>query len=509
MINKQKLEELNYLELLTLKQQIERQKILKNPFYLCYEYLGYKDMNSNLHNDIFQRLINFGFDRLLFLIPRGHLKSSTITIGFTIWQILNNQNIRIGIGNAVLDKATEFLDEIKEHLKNPRLIELFPDILWENPEKEAPVWRTDAIVVKRTKIVSGKTIQVFGIDKGITGKHYELVILDDIQDDKNSETSEQIQKVIKRYKNIVSVLEPTGRIIVVGTRWRQDDIYRYLMRDAGYTAYVRRAIENNEPIFPEKFTVKKLQRIRREIGNYHYSCQYENNPIPDELKTFTNIQTKPPEFFSYLIKNFYDKIEDVYILIDPALGKKGKDRYGNIKKPDEAVRNIIFRIGEKYYVYKSDDLHKWAKGKIIKLIRKIIADFVEYDKKFRNVMIGIETVAFQVVLKEWIEREQTKYGVYFNVVELNPHGRSKQSRIERLQPMFDRGDIIINQECSTLIQQLSDYPSITKDDHIDALAYLPDVLEQNANIGVIIPDFASSFEPDFAHNIKNIDYRSL
>ena len=498
MNSKRALENLSYIELLTLEQKLEREKILKNPLYLMHKYLGYTDINYNLHGKIVNIAIHNQYSRIGFLLPRGHLKSSVLTIGLTMWKILNNQNIRIGIGNAVFDKASEFLEEIKEHFKNPELIKLFPDILYEKPEREAPVWRNDAIVVKRTKVVSGKTIQVFGIDKGITGKHYDYVVLDDIQDDKNSETQEQIQKVIKRYKNVVSVLEPNGKILVVGTRWKIDDFYDYLQKTKIYKMYIRKAVENGKVIFPQKFSFSKLKMIRSEIGSYNYSCQYNNNPIPEDLKTFSNIKVKEPLFFDYVLKNLTNKIDNIYIIVDPALSKH--------KNSDVSAMLIIFEIDRKYYVYKTYKLPK----RISKTVKTIINTYMFYNN-IVNTIIGIETEAYQDALKQWIEEQQTKMGIYFKIEELTTGKVPKSIRIQNIQPMVERGDIIINDECKELIDQMSNFPSITHDDYLDALAYLPKLKQKVIVGGVEFPYMEDNYgdEDDVIFQLQKLDYRSL
>lgn len=72
--------------------------------FLCKNVLGMSDWEDSLHGDLARQLLTPA-SRKLFLMPRGHLKSSVITVGWAIQQVLIDPNIRILITNAVWDKA--------------------------------------------------------------------------------------------------------------------------------------------------------------------------------------------------------------------------------------------------------------------------------------------------------------------------------------------------------------------------------------------------------------------
>ena len=75
-------------ELMKTDAKAARLFLCKNDLrYLCVEYLGYRDWDL-IHDNV----VNFmrGSDKKykLMLLPRGHLKSSIVTIGWVIHRIL-------------------------------------------------------------------------------------------------------------------------------------------------------------------------------------------------------------------------------------------------------------------------------------------------------------------------------------------------------------------------------------------------------------------------------------
>jgi hypothetical protein len=500
------LDRLSEEELLELEREVERDRCKEDLLYLCKEYLGYEDLNPTLHKEVAEHLQTLGdtvltpdrqafrllkgntkkVRQLVIMLPRTHLKSALVTIGWIIQQILINPNITAAIINATYNNAAIFLKEIQEHLRDERLVALFPEILCDSESQYAALglsWRENQLNVKRTKIVRGNTVEVFGIDKGITSRHFDVMIFDDIQDDINSATLEGIQKVIFRYRNCYSVLNPGGTRIVIGTRWKKGDFYDWLI-DQGYKPLLKSATVNSlgepcsvmdpeaQPIFPEKFTIQDLRDLRKEQGAYFYSCQYENNPLPDEEVTFKQEWIKDykpgeePEF------------KRIYILIDPALSKT--------RSSDETVFSVIGQPkDEKHpiHVLNSKGVgYTKTRGDVNVVIDELFRQWSFFSSKF-EVTVGIETVAFQSILRQWIEKEQKNKQVYFPIAELKTGNRQKVSRIQRLQPLFENGGIVLHPaNCETLKTQLLDWPSSTHDDHPDALAYLLDVLQVNADV---------------------------
>jgi predicted phage terminase large subunit-like protein len=104
--------------------------------------------------------------------------------------------------------------------------------------------------------------------------------------------------------------------------------------------------------------------------------------------------------------------------------------------------------------------------------------YYSYFAQKYQVFVGIESVAFSQILQQWVEKEQRERKILFKVIELKTGNRQKETRIQRLQPLFENGGILLHPtNCDTLRTQLLSWPSSSHDDHPDALAYILDVLQ--------------------------------
>jgi hypothetical protein len=469
---------------LLVEQEDERERVKSDLMYLSREYLGYADLNDSLHGGGIRELekaIAAGHKNILILWPRSHLKTSLFSIARTIQGILTNQNCRKAIISYNYSKAMEILAEIKSHLQNPRLVALFPEILWDNPKRDAPFWREDRITVIRSKVASGFTLKVNGIMGGYTGEHNDEMVFDDPHDIENTQSIELILKVIERFKNCKSVLDPDGLRIVVGTIWANEDLYHWCQEHGFYT--IRRTATENAKgeecdvedieahvVFPEKFTVEILKGIKAEQGRAFYAKQYNLIPIAEEDIKFKDLQ-------------FYEQDPEyrrIYILIDPALSRN--------KSADETAMEFVGMPKDPklpFHVIKSVGLRKKTQG----VIDAIFAEYAQYVKKCPDIYVGIEQAAMQYVLLEWLKKEIRERKIFFEPHELKHGSRPLPERVAKLEPMFNNGGIVLHKtRCESLKRQLLDYGATLHDDHVAALAYLPTVLDDMAPVEVITPE---------------------
>lgn len=230
--------------------------------------------------------------RQLILEARGHLKSTLLCVGYVLWRIYQNPNIRIFVGTESLKLSKAFIREIeqylvddfnKEHVWNARphfdgpLIpemdslgkqrrQLVRDISAEfgeeyvtsaNASTSKKVWRAEAIQVVRPRVMKEPTLVAGSVGQTSTGFHYDEVVMDDVHTYDNSSNETKIQKIFSWIFDIESVLDPPyvdidlvmalnrackshfdlvrrwaisgGRMSVIGTRYDDLDYYGHII----------------------------------------------------------------------------------------------------------------------------------------------------------------------------------------------------------------------------------------------------------------------------------------
>jgi predicted phage terminase large subunit-like protein len=275
-------------------------------FYLTKHILGYSELIESYHEPLckFTQIQQSDLD----LEPRGHFKTTIRSIGYSIQLILNNPNVRILINHKILGKARDILREIKGHFeKNKKLIYFYGD-------RRGETWGTDSIIVKRDKILKEPTISIGSPDHEATSGHYDYILNDDLVGLKDMVSQAERDKTLRYYKTLPYLKEPTGHIKNTGTRWNLDDLYNYLINQRSLVVRVKKAVENEIPIFPERFTLEALKKMEND-DPIMYEAQMMNNPtaMKDQLYSLDKLQLFDMESFKPTYNIAY---------IDPAFGER-------------------------------------------------------------------------------------------------------------------------------------------------------------------------------------------
>ena len=117
-------------------------------------------------------------DSKLVLCPRGHLKSTICTVAYPLWRALNNPDCRILLANYKLDNAKSFLLQIRQELTNNEVItHVYRKVL---PDTKKVRWNETNITLHRKSNPKEATFEVTGVGGEITGRHYDVILFDDI-----------------------------------------------------------------------------------------------------------------------------------------------------------------------------------------------------------------------------------------------------------------------------------------------------------------------------------------
>lgn len=429
--------------------------------YLCTDILGYSDWDT-IHNEV-EIFLRKPSQRKAILLPRNHLKTSIITIGFTIQQILKNPNIRILIVNQVWDVARNMLYQIKEVLESKsQLPKIFGNF-------RSPRWNAeDVVVAQRTIAVKEPTISTSGIEAETTGGHFDLIICDDLMGTENTQTFEQREKVKRKRRSYFNLLEPNGLFLDVCTRWHLDDyIADVLTKEKDYyDTTIRQVVENGKIIFPLKFSkvlnpvtktwtpdpaglsMDYINYLKASLTTAEFNSQYLNNPVDEENQIFRR------DYFKY-----FEKRPDglfVTMAIDPAISEKSSSDYSVISIVGKSSAHDLYVLDSSRGRWKLSDL---------------IENIFTMYRKWKPSVIGMETHVFQKALKYAVEEKMRVNGTYFPITELKRNtNQSKEFRIKGLEPFYREGKVFHSKWMKNLEEELITFPKGVHDDELDCLA---------------------------------------
>lgn len=272
----------------------ERKLVLGDLYYLMVHIFKRRDF---LHPWLFERCreVQAEPDGYLDLWARDHRKSTTITFGQTIREVLLNPEITVGIFSHTKPISKAFLNQIKQELQyNDHLKYLFDDVLYADPEGESPSWSLDnGIVVKRKTNPKEPTIMACGLVEGMpTGMHFQLRVYDDVVTPPSVSTPEQMQKTLDALDLSDNLGTQGGRVRMIGTRYKQGDAYEEYMKRGIVKPRIYAATDDGtvdgEPLFlTDEEWEDKLQRQSPAI----IASQMLQNPLASDSVIFQ------PEWF--------------------------------------------------------------------------------------------------------------------------------------------------------------------------------------------------------------------
>lgn len=474
--------------------------------YSLFQLLSFSRGKANaispkLHGELCRFIAQTPYQKNLFLLSRGHLKTSLITVGLSILQILRNPQIRILIAGNKAENAQAMLADIKGHLTNPELIRAFPEILYDDPARQAPKWTENVITVKRRRHTREGTVETIGISGEIVGKHYDDVKYDDIVGKENSQTREELLKTIQFIRLTQPLIDPGGHQWYIGTPWHYADAYAWLLEQQKHQGlelgtYILPCWEDaqeGEPgaewaegfgwkraKYPEQFTVstrkpgrKCLMDERRVMGFAEFAAQMLIDPVSADTVYFPRgrIAIKPTVDLPPLDTCW------LVMTVDPAISTKAWADYS-------AIGAIAFD-GAGQMVIPDLQRGRWKEDELVARCYDM------YDRllhaKGRVIVVGFEAIAFAKIYRRLFEQEGEKRGYYLPVVTLERDTKiTKNVRIRALQPMWNAGEITIASEasaCEDLIEEAERWRPDRENTHDDLLDCVVDGLQLRAQPG--------------------------
>ena len=279
--------------------------------------------------------------RLMIFMPPRHGKSETVTFRYTAWRLLRDPGLNVIIGSynqRLANKASRRIQRIFQDERSRTFTKsgrshfpvLVGDVTSARPTRAVAEWETGR----------GGTVRAVGVGAGIAGFGAGLVVIDDpVRNRADAESDTYREKVWDWFNDdIYTRLEPGAAIILIQTRWHDDDLAGRLlkeMHDGGeqwevvklpaiaeenFTAETQRnGVEleqdvhderdgsNSDPdgfqsrrlgvsevgewrdeigrkpgqaLCAERYPIEELEKRRRKLGSYSFAALYQQEPVP-------------------------------------------------------------------------------------------------------------------------------------------------------------------------------------------------------------------------------------
>lgn len=457
-----------------------RWKAQTDTYFLATELLelfntaqGKKRLDPKLHKKMCAEL-DRGEDTLQ-LYPRDHMKTTWVRV-WCVRQFLENPNIRLAYFSRTAGLAQQGVAKMKQYLQHGKLLEFFPEFkvkAWE-------VDRQESFTVRRFPelgyVPPEPMVEAWGVEGTVVGKHHDRYVFDDIIDHTSTRTAAQIEKTAAFWSMIQPVMDPEAIIKIIGTHYHYQDIYA-TVRESGM--FLKKNItveqvEKNGKFLYRFYNKKLLAKKRRSMSPYDFSCQYYNDPRPQEDRFFVApypiwMPEQGPEE-----KKFY-------ISVDPAATVSAHSDSTGV-----CVAAVDKKNPTRAYFFEAKGYKEWPDEIAEIVVKKIL----EYQPYRVGIELGLQQALqslINVKLKE-VQAQNAKL-VTPDFVAIPPGKREKADKIKRTIAAFIRdgrallradSEGRVHPEVDDLRKQMDFYnPNSEKneDDVVDSAAMMIQTIE--------------------------------
>lgn len=389
------------------------------------------------------------FEGIIIKAPRNHLKTFFFFESNALRLADEYAGIEILYMTSTDPLAIKKLDNVKKLAKVPYFKHLLEG----------------ADVNNKTQLMfgNGSRIDVQGFNSKGRGGHPDVIILDDIIDIDVAYSEEQNAKSKERVATeILPMLSEGGRIVIIGTLQREDDIYSIdfsSLETEGNTKlkWVTRTYdaivseEEHKTLFPEKWSWDALMAKKAEIikfsGERFFNKEYRNMPVnllgeiikPEWKRTYREMPAGLSTYTGW----------------DLSVGK-------HLEKGDFAAK-VTFCLDPRQElpnIYIKSVVNE--RLDFPKRVRKVITD----GENESPVAVGIEDNVFQEDTVQTAKKNSS-----LNIVGVTTLQNKTEKFVMTLAPLFENGRVFMLEGDAMqqkFWEQLTSLPRGTHDDMADA-----------------------------------------
>ena len=479
-------------------------KSVRAPTLPFSEWLGKQEprwkWNWRYQRLIYKALAKIDFKkprRLMIFLPPRHGKSELITVRFIAWLLSKRPETKIIIGSYNQKLANKFS-------RRARRIHFNQTTDLEEPkgglQKAADEWETS----------EGGGVKAVGVGAGVTGFGADLIIVDDPIKGRADANSENNREKVWEWFNddLHTRLEPNGSIILIQTRWHEDDLAGRLLKqeeeggeewevirlpalaeewsadtlvrtDVASTfgtnsgevqvAEIRNLADRSvrapaadplgrkpgEALCPARFSREELLKKKAKMGTASFEALYQQNPLPADGGTFK------VEWFDKVVDEMPPGLK-WYRGYDLAVSTKTSADYtASFRCALDAAGNLYIADGFRKRIEYPDQ-------------RRYM---IERMQEERNTEHGIEDALHGKAIIQDLRRERCIARVAFRGVKVTA---DKQTRAAAWAARAEEGKVILVRGpwIPEFLDELARFPRGKHDDQIDAVSIAVQMIDR-------------------------------
>ena len=385
--------------------------------------------------------------RLIINMPPRHTKSEFASVYYPAWIIGKFPKMKLMQVSHNAELAARFGSKVRNLVDSPQYKQIFGDVRLREDSKAKGRWETN----------HGGEYYAAGVGGSITGRGADLLIIDDPHTEQDILSDTAMEKAYEWYSSGPRQrLQPGGSILLVMTRWAEDDLTGRLIKaqtevkaDKWKLISFPAILPSGEPVWPEYWNLEELEKVKASISIRNWNAQYMQDPVAEEGAIIKRDWWRP-------WKKSIPALQHVIQSYDTAFSKKETADYSAITTwgvfyPDEVTPALI--------------LLDAVKGRYDFPELKAVA--LDQYKYWEPESVVIEAKASGSPLIQELRR------MGIPVIDFSPSkGNDKFTRVNACAPVFESGSIWYphgESFADEVIEECAAFPHGSYDDYVDSM----------------------------------------
>ena len=385
--------------------------------------------------------------RLIINMPPRHTKSEFASVFFPAWIIGKYPKMKLMQVSHNAELSSRFGSKVRNLVDSQQYKQIFGDVRLREDSKAKGRWETN----------HGGEYYAAGVGGSITGRGADLLIIDDPHTEQDILSDSAMDKAYEWYSSGPRQrLQPGGSILLVMTRWAQDDLTGRLLQaqtepkaDKWKLISFPAIMRNGQPVWPEYWNLEELEKVKASISIRNWNAQYMQDPVAEEGAIIKREWWKP-------WKKNMPGLHHIIQSYDTAFSKKETADYSAITTwgvfyPDEVKPALILLDAIK---------GRWDFPEL-----KMMA--MDQYKYWDPETIIVEAKA----TGQPLIHELRKMGI--PVIDFIPSkGNDKHTRVNACAPIFESGVIWYPHGetfADEVIEECAAFPNGSYDDYVDSM----------------------------------------
>ena len=380
-------------------------------------------------------------NRLMITAPPRHTKSELASRRFPAWYLGRNPDKQVIGCSYNGDLATDIGRSVRNIVGEPEFRNVFTTEI-----------AADSHAADRWQTTKGGVYIGAGVRGTVVGRGAHIGIIDDPLKNREEAESERIRESIWNWytSTFYTRLMPGGAVVVVMTRWHDDDLGGRLLQQPGWTLLEMPAISGGEALWPEWYPLPTLREIESTIGPRDWSALYMQRPQADEGDYFKR------EWFRR-----YDtapKHLNVYLTFDIAVSDDASADWSELG---------VWGIDPEGDIYALD----WWRGQ--SLLDETVDAMIDLIKRWKPLMVVGEKGVIRKAMEPFLLRRMREKGAHCRFEWLT-RTADKPAMARGFQARASMGTVHFPMAnwADEVLNQLIRFPAGVHDDAVDACAHL-------------------------------------